>query len=278
MRADPDSPRVSRIYWTRDCLLMDHGLRASGSTPVRTSGRSTSSAGRRPASHSAARPLRQSGALMAQRYCMPSVTAKPTRYGPGRRPRRETNDACMRCKAVISSHGRCRVPGTSHSFKPEDQPAPTSACCVPGSPPRRSSSSRHSTIWRRRCPLMGRCSRTRPMKADDGRSCWSRWLMVADPRCPVAEEYRPFWSVDGATLFFESGDQLMAAAMTGDRAIGAIRPVLRLEGGRAAGVHPRGAVPLRRATVPALSSATLTIQWISELRSKLGPPTATSPR
>ena len=112
-----------------------------------------------------------------------------------------------------------------------------------------------------------------------------RWEIVlvtlADGRrSPVSSGggVRPFWSVDGATLFFESGDQLMAAAMTGDRAIGAIRPVLRLEGGRAAGVHPRGAVLLRRATVPALSSATLTIQWISELRSKLGPPTATSPR
>ena len=258
---------------------MDHGLRASGSTPVRTSGRSTSSAGRRPASHSAARPLRQSGALMAQRCCMPSVTAKPTRYGPGRRPRRETNDAFMRCKAVISSHGRCRVPGTSHSFKPEDQPAPTSACCVPGSPPRRSSSSRHSMIWRRRCPLMVRCSRTRPMKADDGRSCWSRWLMVADPRCPVAEEYRPFWSVGWRHTLLRIGRPVDGRGnRPGTGAIGAIRSVLRLEGGRAAGVHPRGAVLLRRATVPALSSATLTIQWISELRSKLGPPTATSPR
>ena len=89
---------------------------------------------------------------------------------------------------------------------------------------------------------------------------------------------RPFWSADGATLFFESGDHLMAAAMTAGHTIGAIKPMFRLEGGRAAGIHPRGSVLVRRVTVPALSSATLTLQWISELRSKLGPPTATSPR
>ena len=112
-----------------------------------------------------------------------------------------------------------------------------------------------------------------------------RWEIVlvtlADGRrSPVSSGggVRPFWSADGATLFFESGDHLMAAAMTAGHTIGAIKPMFRLEGGRAAGIHPRGSVLLRRVTVPALSSATLTLQWISELRSKLGPPTATSPR
>jgi hypothetical protein len=89
---------------------------------------------------------------------------------------------------------------------------------------------------------------------------------------------RPFWSADGATLFFESDDQLMAASITSDHQVGGIKPRLRLEGRRAAGIHPGGPVLLRRTAAQAASSATVTLQWLTELRARLGPPTATSPR
>lgn len=55
-------------------------------------------------------------------------------------------------------------------------------------------------------------------------------------------------------------------------------PLRRLNGATPAGGSTDGNVLLHRTASPGASSAVLTLQWISELRAKLGPPTATSPR
>ena len=90
---------------------------------------------------------------------------------------------------------------------------------------------------------------------------------------------RPFWSADGATLFFEQNDDLMAVSIAaGMQVVGDIKPFLDLNGTRPAGSHPGRSVLLRRTAGPAASSAVVTLEWITELRAKLGPPTAASPR
>ncbi|MBA3298398.1 MAG: PD40 domain-containing protein [Acidobacteria bacterium] len=92
---------------------------------------------------------------------------------------------------------------------------------------------------------------------------------------------RPRWGSDGRSLFFERNDLLMKArvTLTGDVEKSPER-VVALAGAIVAGISQSGAALLHRPDSLGLrvDSGVITLQWIRELRRKLGPPTATSPR
>ena len=113
-----------------------------------------------------------------------------------------------------------------------------------------------------------------------------RWeivlLRVRDGRrSPVSSGggMRPFWSADGRTIYFERGDELTSASADAAGEVrGGTTAVMRLDGATPAGITPGGRFLLHRTVMPHSSTAVVTLQWISELRAKLGPPTAASPR
>jgi serine/threonine-protein kinase len=90
---------------------------------------------------------------------------------------------------------------------------------------------------------------------------------------------RPFWAPDGRALFFEQGDELKTVAVddAGELA-GGVKAVMRLDGATPAGITRGGRIFLHRNALPDSSTAVVILQWINELRAKLGPPTAASPR
>ena len=98
-------------------------------------------------------------------------------------------------------------------------------------------------------------------------------------RLPVSTNggLRPFFTPDGQGLIFQRGNDLMRVAVA-EGSIGTAERITALDGAVATGVGPDGSILLHRATVSPSTTAVLTLQWISELRSKLGPPTAASPR
>ena len=89
---------------------------------------------------------------------------------------------------------------------------------------------------------------------------------------------RPQWSSDGRTLYFERGRDLMQVEVVGGDLAGTPRPAHPLNGGRAVGIGPDGRVLLQTFAAARPSQAVLTLNWISELRAKVGPATAPSPR
>jgi serine/threonine-protein kinase len=113
-----------------------------------------------------------------------------------------------------------------------------------------------------------------------------RWEIILvrlrdNRRSPVSTGggVRPFWATDGRTLYFQQGDELMAVGVdSAGELAGGTRPVVKLNGATAAGIAPDGSILLHRKPPAGSSTAVLTLQWISELRAKLGPPTAASPR
>ena len=279
MRADPDSPKVSRTCWTRDCLLMDRRVAGVGLDPrpdIWSVDLQRGTKTRLTFGGPTAAPVWSAdGAevLYAVRhgetYEIWARAASAT--GDERRVHAVARPSSLPTVGV-ACRGR-RIRSNRRTNPVRRRPAACRAVHRDAHRP-----SRHSTIWRRRCPLMVRCSRTRPMKADDGRSCWSRWrrspipgvqwrrstaVLVGGWRHTLLRIGRPADGRGNDRGPSDWSDQTRCCASRGEEP---------------AGVHPRGAVLLRRATAPASSSAILTIQWISELRSKLGPPTATSPR
>ncbi len=112
---------------------------------------------------------------------------------------------------------------------------------------------------------------------------WEIVLLRLDDsrRLPVSSGggTRPFWSADGRALFFQRGDELLRTAISPEGAVGGTPSVvLSLNGASPAGIAPDGSILLRRKRAPIPASAVLTLQWINELRAKLGPLTPTSPR
>ena len=113
-----------------------------------------------------------------------------------------------------------------------------------------------------------------------------RWEVIVvrlrdNRRTPVSTSggMRPFWAIDGRTLYFQQGDELSAVNIdSAGELAGGVNRVAKLNGATAAGITPDGSVLLHRKRATGSSAAVLTFQWISELRTRLGPPTATSPR
>jgi serine/threonine-protein kinase len=90
---------------------------------------------------------------------------------------------------------------------------------------------------------------------------------------------RPFWSADGRTVYFERGAELVRVSVGSDgEPTGGMTPSLRLNGAVPAGITAGGRMLLHRRDELHSSTAVVTLQWINELRAKLGPPTAASPR
>jgi DNA-binding winged helix-turn-helix (wHTH) protein/Tol biopolymer transport system component len=100
-------------------------------------------------------------------------------------------------------------------------------------------------------------------------------------RLPVSTSggTRPFWSSDGRSLFFQRGDELMVVAIdSAGQPVGGERSIRTSNDAVLIGIAPDGNVLFHRDLHPRSGSGVLTLQWITELRSKLGPPTAASPR
>jgi eukaryotic-like serine/threonine-protein kinase len=89
---------------------------------------------------------------------------------------------------------------------------------------------------------------------------------------------RPFWSPDGRTLLYRAGTDLVGVAVdpAGDR-VGAPTVLRPLSGAEPVAFLADQLVLHHRADTRA-QHAVLTLEWIRELRQKLGPPTTTLPR
>lgn len=113
-----------------------------------------------------------------------------------------------------------------------------------------------------------------------------RWEIVvldipSGRRSPVSTTggTRPMWARDGRSLYFESqGAVLRAMIDAGGEPVAVATVVQPLQSERLVGVAPDGRLLLEReARAPAVS-ATVTLEWIRELRRLVGPPPVALPR
>ena len=89
----------------------------------------------------------------------------------------------------------------------------------------------------------------------------------------------PFWSADGRTLFFQSGDRLMRVTVSADGvSIGSPTLVKRIVEATPVGADRAGRLLWRRNRGIPSDAAVLTLQWLREARQLLGPPSASMPR
>ena len=89
----------------------------------------------------------------------------------------------------------------------------------------------------------------------------------------------PFWSADGRSLLFRSGDRLMRAAVATDgSSVGPPQELTAFTDAVPIGTDQRGRVLLQRRSSKPADSAVLTLHWLPELRQILGPPSTLMPR
>ena len=90
---------------------------------------------------------------------------------------------------------------------------------------------------------------------------------------------RPFWSLDGRTLYFESRGSVLRALIGDGGELAAHAAVVHtLQSERLIGVTPDGTLLLERDPHPPAARAILTLEWIRELRRVVGPPPVPLPR
>ena len=89
----------------------------------------------------------------------------------------------------------------------------------------------------------------------------------------------PLWSRDGRSLVYRTGDVLMRVSVdSSGQTRGSPVQIAVLAGADVAGVTADDRVLVRRSGNPPVHHAVLTLEWTRELRTIVGPPTATLPR
>ena len=88
----------------------------------------------------------------------------------------------------------------------------------------------------------------------------------------------PRWSADGRYLYYQQARTIVRTRLDGpDLRLGPPERVARAGDGELIGLDPAGRILLRRSP-PQPARVILTVNWIKELRSALGPPPASIPR
>jgi Tol biopolymer transport system component len=87
---------------------------------------------------------------------------------------------------------------------------------------------------------------------------------------------RPFWSPDGRVLHYIAGTELLAVDVNADGSMSAPRVVRTLTGDPVGFLSDQLVIRHRGETGP--REAVLTLEWIRELRQRLGPPSGPLPR